>query len=155
MKQFYYLQIILLIWLFCLSSCRDTCTGSTGEPVLHLSFLDTTTNRTVNPEYTRVYAVDGNNEIKANIDFDASTRHYTLPFSTLENQVTYIFERDNQPIDTLIITYERVFRFDDDLECGLGMTLNDVILSPQSTFNPDFFGIQQPSRDVYELTVTF
>ncbi|HAS47652.1 MAG TPA: hypothetical protein DCS93_44655 [Microscillaceae bacterium] len=159
MKHFYVIQFIFLIGLFALSSCGDTCTGTTGEPILHLSFLDTITNRTVNPEYSRVYAIDGKNEIKDNIDFNLNGTDYQLPFSTVEDQITYVFERNNQPVDTLIVTYDRVFQFDDDPECGLGMNLNNVILSPQTSFTPasfnNVFAIQQTSRDVYELLVIF
>jgi len=150
MKHFYLIHFIFLIGLFCLSSCGDNCAGTTGEPTLRFSFINNT-----RPAYTQAYAIDGNNQRRGNIQLDENAQSYLLPLSTKEDQVTYIFERDNQPIDTLIVTYDRIFRFDDNLDCGLGLNLNNVALSPQSTFADNDFVIQQVSNDLYELNIIF
>ncbi len=91
MKHCYHLPIILLVLLFGLNSCGDQCTGTTGEPILHLFFTNAT-GSSIAPGYSRVYAIDGNNEIKGDIELGTNVRSYLLPFSTLENQITYVFE---------------------------------------------------------------
>ena len=67
MKHCYHLPIILLVLFFGLNGCRDRCTGTTEEPILHLSFTNAA-GSTITPGYSRVYAVDGNNEIKGDIE---------------------------------------------------------------------------------------
>lgn len=153
MKHHYYIQLIGILFL---SSCGNNCNSTSGEPRLNVSFLSSTTRQPVKPEYIRVYAIDGNNQVKGNIEIN---RGYSLPISTQEDQVTYIFEHASRPNDTLIVTYERIFRFDDDPECGFGMNLVNVALSRRSTFatnNPnDFFIIQQSSNDLFDLTLLY
>ena len=160
MKHCYHCQYILLIWLFCLCSCQDEfCVSNTDEPKLLLSFIDTTTNLPVNPLYNRVYAVTEDNQVKADIKYIDGRDFYELPLSTFEDQVTYVLEKTDQTPDTVIITYDRLFRLDDNPECGLGILLDNVALSTQSTLiaqdTSSYFFITPLFRNDYTLHLVF
>jgi len=133
MKHLYYLSCLVLPWLFCLSSCGEPCNAEPVPPVLFLVFTDATTNDTINPQYNQVYSI-GNNNIDSPT-FDSLVNRYTLPLSTLEDQVTYVFSKTNQPTDTLVITYERIVVVNDNPKCGDGVIVENVGVSSQSTFN--------------------
>jgi len=135
MKHLYYLSFIALFWLFCLSSCGEPCNAERVPPVLFLLFTDATTNDTINPPYNQVYLLDNHNNSITQPTFDSIQNRYTLPLSTLEDQVTYVFEKTNQSNDTLVITYKRTMVTNP--KCGSGVSIENVEVSSQSTFTID------------------
>ena len=135
MKNLYYSSLIVSIWLLCLGSCKTPpCSIELVRPVIELRFIDATTNDTINPQYDQIYSIEDNIQDRNYTAFGNIGQSFPLYLSTTRDQTTYVFEKANQPTDTLVIHYKRIFITVDPPECGTGVTADNVTISPKSTF---------------------
>lgn len=124
---------VLAFVMILFASCRKRC-GPAADYIT-LTFIKNGQN--INPGYDRVYGVDQHNNIKEDLpydDFEGTIPGYRLPLSVKVPQVTFVFEKNNQPQDTLILKYDLNFGVD-QIEC-INLLPNQLSISRQSTLVP-------------------
>lgn len=124
---------VLAFVIILFASCRKRC----GPAADYITLTFVKNGQNIDPGYDRVYGIDQNNNIKDDLpynDFESSIPGYRLPLSVKVPQVTFVFEKNNQPQDTLILEYDLNFGVDQK-EC-INLLPKKLAISRQSTLVP-------------------
>jgi hypothetical protein len=138
--------IVLLAATLLFPQCNKNC-GFNREARVPVVFYQDSLQQEYRfqPDFKKVYGLDEEGSPKKPLQ--SQNNRYHLPLSLHRDTVAYLFDSTNQHTDTLVLRYERNFRFRGK-ECGYTAYFEELTIL-QSSFShaeTEFRGYSYPRR---------